>query len=96
MNLQWFALPMVAGHLLEVGGLEFPASPFNGWYTSVEIATRDLLEPNRYNLQDEIGKKLGLDTGSNTTLWKDRVALEMNAAVLHSFAKVRIGIHSTI
>ena len=28
---------------------------------------------------------LGYDTSNNATLWKDRVALEMNAAVLHSF-----------
>ena len=88
MKLQWYALPMVSGHLLEIGGLEFPAAPFAGWYTSVEIATRDFLEPNRYDLQEEVGQLLGLDTGSNTSLWKDRVALEMNVAVLHSFAQV--------
>jgi hypothetical protein len=41
---------MVAGMMFEVGGLQFPAAPFAGWYTSVEIATRDLLEPTRYNL----------------------------------------------
>ena len=28
-----------------------------------------------------------LDTANNSSLWKDRVALEMNAAVLHSFQK---------
>jgi nitric oxide synthase oxygenase domain/subunit len=39
----------VAGMMLEVGGLQFPASPFGGWYCSVEIV-RDILEPNRYNL----------------------------------------------
>ena len=30
MNLKWYALPMVAGLILEVGGLEFPAAPFAG------------------------------------------------------------------
>ena len=87
MNLKWYALPMVAGHLLEVGGLIFPAAPFNGWYTSVEIGTRDLLEPNRFGLMDEIGTRLGLDTGSLASLWKDRVALEMNQATIYSFAQ---------
>ncbi len=33
----------------------------------------------------DIGLALGYDTSNNATLWKDRVALEMNAAVLHSF-----------
>ena len=45
------------------------------------------MEANRYGLQEEVGKRLGLDVGSNASLWKDRVALEMNSAVLHSFAK---------
>lgn len=71
--------------MLEVGGLQFPAAPFAGWYTSVEIATRDLLEDNRYGLMKKIGRAMGLDTTTNSTLWRDRVALEMNAAVLHSF-----------
>ncbi len=40
LGLEWYALPFVTGLLLEVGGLEFPAAPFAGWYTSVEIGTR--------------------------------------------------------
>ena len=36
--------------LLEVGGIQFPACPFSGWYALTEIATRDLLDPHRYNL----------------------------------------------
>ena len=52
LNLEWYALPMVAGMMFEAGGLQFPAAPFAGWYTSVEIATRDLLEPTRYNLME--------------------------------------------
>jgi nitric oxide synthase oxygenase domain/subunit len=39
----------VAGMMLEVGGLQFPAAPFGGWYYSVEIV-RDILEPNRYDM----------------------------------------------
>ena len=34
---------------MEVGGLQFPAAPFNGWYNSVEIV-RDFLEEPRYDL----------------------------------------------
>ena len=49
LKFQWYGLPSVAGMMLEVGGLQFPASPFGGWYCSVEIV-RDILEPNRYNL----------------------------------------------
>ena len=33
--------------LTEIGGLQFPATPFTGWYSSIEIL-RDFLEENRY------------------------------------------------
>ena len=36
--------------LLEIGGLEFPAAPFSGWYMSTEIGTRNLCDPHRYNI----------------------------------------------
>ena len=32
-----------------------------------------------------IARKLGFDTSDETSLWKDRALLEMNAAILHSF-----------
>ena len=35
-DLKWYALPAVANMLLEIGGLEFTACPFNGWYMSAE------------------------------------------------------------
>ena len=47
MNLEWYALPMLIGQMFEVGGLQFPAAPFSGWYSSTEIV-RDLVEENRY------------------------------------------------
>ena len=50
LNLQWYGLPAVSGMLLEVGGLQFPACPFSGWYCLTEVATRDLLDEHRYNL----------------------------------------------
>ena len=35
---------------MEVGGIQFPTCPFSGWYALSEIATRDLLDPHRYNI----------------------------------------------
>ena len=51
LKFQWYGLPSVAGMMLEVGGLQFPASPFGGWYCSVEIV-RNILEPHRYDLME--------------------------------------------
>ena len=49
IGLKWYAIPSVAGMMLEVGGLQFPAAPFNGWYNSIEIV-RDLVEDPKYGL----------------------------------------------
>ncbi|XP_078393579.1 nitric oxide synthase, inducible-like, partial [Cetorhinus maximus] len=50
LNLKWYAIPAVANMLLEIGGVEFPASPFNGWYTGSEIGVRNFCDSTRYNL----------------------------------------------
>ena len=70
--------------MFECGGIQFPAAPFAGWYQGYEVATRDLLDPQSYNLLEPLGLAMGLDMSSNTTLWTDEVALELNRAVLIS------------
>lgn len=73
--------------LFDVGGIEFPAAPFNGWYMGTEIGARDFCDEQRYNLLPVFGEKMGLAMENPTSLWKDEVLLEVNKAVLHSFAK---------
>ncbi|VDI59533.1 nitric-oxide synthase, brain [Mytilus galloprovincialis] len=85
LGLKWFALPAVSAMLFDCGGLEFTACPFNGWYMGTEIASRDFLDAQRYNLIEKIAEKLGLDTRKNSSLWRDRVCVETNIAVLHSY-----------
>ena len=36
--------------MLDIGGLQFTAAPFNGWYMSSEIASRNFGDEYRYNL----------------------------------------------
>ncbi|MGH0182817.1 UNVERIFIED_CONTAM: hypothetical protein FKN15_010647 [Acipenser sinensis] len=50
LDLKWYALPAVSSMLLEVGGLEFTACPFNGWYMGTEIGVRDFCDVQRYNI----------------------------------------------
>lgn len=50
LNLEWYALPAVADMLFDCGGLQFTASPFNGWYMGTEIGARDLCDQQRYNI----------------------------------------------
>jgi len=92
LALQWIGLPMVSGMMYEVGGLQFPAAPFSGWYTGAEIATRDFLDIQRYNLLEPLGQAMGLDITNNSSLWKDKVSLELNVAVLISYQKAGVSI----
>ncbi|XP_067326560.1 nitric oxide synthase 3 [Anolis sagrei] len=95
MGLRWYALPAVSNLLLEIGGLEFPAAPFSGWYVGCEIGMRDFCDSQRYNVLQDLAERMKLDTRTTLSLWKDKAAVEMNVAVLHSFqvAKVTIVDH---
>lgn len=86
LGLKWHALPSVSNNCLEIGGVLYSAAPFNGWYMSTEIASRNFGDTNRYNLLPVIAEKLGLNINSKLSLWKDRALVELNTAVLHSFA----------
>ncbi|MEV0399206.1 nitric oxide synthase oxygenase [Actinoallomurus sp. NPDC050550] len=98
LGLRWHALPVVSDMRLEIGGVSYPAAPFNGWYVSFEIGARNLSDRDRYDMLPAIAEHMGLDTGSTRSLWKDRALVELNVAVLHSFeeAKVRIVDHHVV
>jgi nitric-oxide synthase, bacterial len=87
LGLKWHALPVISNMRLEIGGISYTAAPFNGWYMGTEIAARNLGDVNRYNMLPIIAEKMGLDTHSDRTLWKDRAIVELNVAVLSSFAE---------
>ena len=95
LGLKWYALPAVSAMRLEAGGLSYPAAPFNGWYMGTEIGARNLADQSRYDMLPEIARRLGLDTRSDRTLWRDRALVELNVAVLASFdrAGVRMSDH---
>ncbi|EDV20662.1 uncharacterized protein TRIADDRAFT_31504 [Trichoplax adhaerens] len=87
LKLRWYALPAVSCLLLDIGGVEFPACPFNGWYMVTEIGARDFGDENRYNLCKPVAQRMKLDTRTETTLWRDKAIVEINCAVMHSFLK---------
>uniref|UniRef100_A0A4W4EZ26 Nitric oxide synthase, inducible n=1 Tax=Electrophorus electricus TaxID=8005 RepID=A0A4W4EZ26_ELEEL len=92
LNLRWYALPAVANMLLEIGGLEFTACPFNGWYMSTEIGVRDFCDPQRYNIVERVGRCMGLETHRLSSLWKNEALVAINIAVIHSFQKNKVTI----
>uniref|UniRef100_A0A8B9J8A4 Nitric oxide synthase n=1 Tax=Astyanax mexicanus TaxID=7994 RepID=A0A8B9J8A4_ASTMX len=92
LNLRWYALPAVANMLMEIGGLEFTACPFNGWYMGTEIGVRDFCDPQRYNILEKVGCYMGLETQKLSSLWKDEALVAINVAVIHSFQKNKVTI----
>jgi nitric-oxide synthase, bacterial len=97
LGLRWYALPAISNMPLVIGGVHYPAAPFNGWYLNTEIGARNLADRDRYDLLPLLGERLGLDMSAERTLWRDRALVEMVRAVQHSFdvAGVRMSDHHT-
>ncbi len=92
LRLRWHAVPAIANMDLHIGGITYGCAPFNGWYMGTEIGARNLGDVERYNLLPEIASRMRLDTSSERTLWRDRALIELNVAVLHSFAAAGVTI----
>ncbi|MBD2846890.1 nitric oxide synthase oxygenase [Paenibacillus sp. IB182496] len=92
LGLRWYAVPIIADMRLEIGGIVYPAAPFNGWYMGTEIGARNLADRQRYDKLPEIARAMGLRTDSETTLWRDRALVELNVAVLHGFREAGVTI----
>jgi nitric-oxide synthase, bacterial len=92
LGLRWYAVPVISDMLLDIGGVRYPAAPFNGWYTCTQIGSRDLGDPVRYDQLPVIAGRMSLATDGRRTLWKQRAISELNLAVLHSFTAAGVTI----
>ncbi|MFE2406823.1 nitric oxide synthase oxygenase [Kitasatospora sp. NPDC059408] len=90
LGLRWYAVPAISDMTLEIGGVRYPAAPFNGWYMGTEIGARNLADADRYDMLATVAGRLGLDTSNDRTLWRDRALVELNVAVLHSFQEAGV------
>ena len=97
LGLRWPAVPVLANLTLCVGGIRYPAAPVNSWHVGTEIGTRGLADEAAYGMAEVVARRLGLDTSTERTLWRDRAIVELNRAVLHSFdeAGVTVTDHHT-
>jgi nitric-oxide synthase len=92
LRLRWHAVPVISNMRLRIGGLDYHAAPFSGWYMGTEIGARNLADNDRYALLDVVARRLGMDTSSNRSLWRDRALVELNRAVLFSFDRAGVTI----
>ncbi|WP_082235603.1 nitric oxide synthase oxygenase [Halobacillus massiliensis] len=91
-NLKWYAVPIISDMRLEIGGVNYKAAPFNGWYMETEIGARNLADEFRYNMLPAVAEAMGLNTRRSTSLWKDRALIELNQAVIHSYKEDKVSI----
>ncbi len=87
LGLRWHAVPVISNNRLVIGGVTYPAAPFNGWYMGTEIGARNLADHDRYDLIPTVAHRMGLDTTDEASLWRDQALVEINRAVLHSFRR---------
>lgn len=93
LGLRWYTVPLVTGHILTIGGIDYPCAPFNGFYMATEIASRDLADRRRYDMLADAARAMGMAVdGRDDPLWKDRALTELNAAVLFSFRRAGVTI----
>lgn len=92
LGVRWHAVPAISCMRLSIGGIDYPAAPFSGWYLGTEIGARNLADVDRYDLLPTVAERLGLDTSTEQSLWRDSTLVELNRAVLHSFAKAGVTI----
>lgn len=90
LNLKWYAVPIISDMRLEIGGIDYPMAPFNGWYMGTEIGARNLADEDRYNALPKIAEIMGLNTNSDRSLWIDKALVELNIAVIYSFEKAGV------
>lgn len=93
LGLKWHAVPFISGMVLSIGGVDYPTAPFNGYFMTPEIGSRNLCDERRYNLLPDIAKALALDTDPiRNPMWRDEAILACNQAVQSSFARAGVKI----
>ncbi|KAL9630487.1 MAG: hypothetical protein Q9204_004698, partial [Flavoplaca sp. TL-2023a] len=95
LSLQWVSAPALSRLGFDIGGNQYTASPFIGWFMDSEIGVRNLADTFRYNALPGIVRALGLSPEPGTDLedlpeYMHMVALsraqaELNFAVYYSY-----------
>jgi nitric-oxide synthase len=96
LGLRWPAVPVISNLRLTIGGITYPAAPFNGVYICHAIGEDVFADDGAYGLVRHLAERLGLDVSSERTLWRDRAIVELNRAVVHSFDAAGVTIEHSV
>ncbi|RDA91142.1 hypothetical protein CP533_0431 [Ophiocordyceps camponoti-saundersi (nom. inval.)] len=97
LGLRWVPAPALSQQAFDIGGVQYSATPFIGWFMDAEIGVRDLADTFRYNVLPEVASALGLLEHDIEELpqWErlavlSRAQTELNYAVYWSFLKAGV------
>lgn len=105
LGLKWVAAPVLSRLGFDIGGVQYTAAPFIGWFMDAEIGVRNLADAQRYNCLPDLIMKLGWASskdGFEDLPEFERLALlskaqtELNYAVYWSFSQANITISDTL
>lgn len=65
LGLRWVAAPALTRLGFDIGGVQYTAAPFIGWFMDAEIGVRNLADSFRYNVLPQVVKAMGLLTEGN-------------------------------
>jgi nitric oxide synthase oxygenase domain/subunit len=105
LGLKWCRFPALSRLGFDIGGVQYTASPFIGWFMDAEIGVRNLADTFRYNVLPDVARAIGWN-GPNQTpddlpgherlLWLSRAQAELNFAVYCSFLKASVTCTSSL
>jgi nitric oxide synthase oxygenase domain/subunit len=68
LDLRWVLAPALSRLGFDIGGNQYTATPFIGWFMDSEIGVRDLADTFRYNALPDVVNALGLSPEPETPL----------------------------
>ncbi|KAF9873654.1 nitric oxide synthase [Colletotrichum karsti] len=97
LGLRWVPAPALSRLGFSIGGVQYTAAPFIGWFMDAEIGVRNLADSFRYNALPQVAKAIGLVEGDVDDLPDyerlavlSRAQLELNYATYWSFAQAGV------
>ncbi|PWY93109.1 nitric oxide synthase [Aspergillus sclerotioniger CBS 115572] len=64
LGLKWYQFPALSRLGFDIGGVQYTAAPFLGWYMDAEIGVRNLADTFRYDSLPDVAKVIGFDIDS--------------------------------
>ena len=110
LDLRWSAFPALTRLGFDIGGVQYTAAPFIGWFMDAEIGVRNLADTFRYNVLPDVVKALGLADESYSDGIEEfddlpeyeklamlsRAQAELNYAVHHSYLQAKISMSDSL